>query len=177
MCVPACTQKTPSVRCRFHQRRLTNTPRRHRLGDGQLSSLYPHQVSARLAPPLVMLCCSAPPACSRTPLRPSVHYPSISMVNIMCIQTSCDHINVLPGIFFLSDLYCVEVRLKLYATNARLIVSPPSLSPSHPPTPPPSRWPALTTLHPLAKFHLVWRRLREALLSSSSLACQKHLSL
>ena len=96
MCVPACTQKTPSVRCRFHQRRLTNTPRRHRLGDGQLSSLYPHQVSARLAPPLVMLCCSAPPACSRTPLRPSVHYPSISLVvKMMFIQIFRDHLNAL----------------------------------------------------------------------------------
>jgi len=30
---------------------------------------------------------------------------------------------------------------------------------------------------PLAKFQLVWRRLCEALLSSSSLAGQKHLSL
>ena len=60
--------------------------------------------------------------------------------------------------------------------NAHLIVSPPSLSPSHSPTPPPSRWPALATLPPLAKFQLVWRRLCAALLSSS-LAGEKHPSL
>ena len=59
----------------------------------------------------------------------------------------------------------------------RLVVSPPSPSLSHPPAPPPSRWPALFTLHPLAKFQLVWRRWCEALLSSSSLARQKHPSL
>ena len=35
----------------------------------------------------------------------------------------------------------------------------------------------LTTLHPLAKFQLAWRRFCEALLSSSSLAGQKHPSL
>ena len=50
------------------------------------------------------------------------------------------------------QLYRVEVSLELNGENARLLVSPPSLSPSHPPTPPPSRWPALTTLPPLAKF-------------------------
>ena len=47
---------------------------------------HPRQVLAPLAPP-VMLCCSAPPACSSAPLRTSVHYPSISLVNIMYIQT------------------------------------------------------------------------------------------
>ena len=60
---------------------------------------------------------------------------------------------------------------------ARIMVSPPPLSPSHPPTPPPSWWPALTTLPPLVKFQIVWRRLCENLLSSSSLAGQKHPSL
>ena len=39
VCASACTQKTPNLRCRFLERRLTNTPRRHRLADGQLSSL------------------------------------------------------------------------------------------------------------------------------------------
>ena len=43
----------------------------------------------------------------------------------------------------------------------RLVVSPPPSLP-HPPTPPPSRWPALITLPPLAKVQLVWRRLCEA---------------
>jgi len=38
--------------------------------------------------PTLAKCCSAPPACSSTPLRPSLPYPSISLVvNIMCIQT------------------------------------------------------------------------------------------
>ena len=58
-------------------------------------------------------------------------------------------------IFSQTDLYRVEVRLELNGTNARLIASPPSLSSSHPPMPPPSLWPALTTLPPLAKFHLL----------------------
>ena len=68
--------------------------------------------------------------------------------------------------YFRSELYNFEVRLELYD---RLTVSPP-LSSSHPPTPPPSRWPALTTLAPLPKFQLVWSRLCEALRSFSSLA-------
>ena len=64
-------------------------PRRHRLVDGQLSSLYPPSPSLSLfGASSVKLCRSAPPACSSTPLRPSVPYPSISLVvNIMCIQT------------------------------------------------------------------------------------------
>ena len=43
----------------------------------------------------VMLCCSPPPASSSIPLRPSVRYPSIGVVNIMCIRTFCDHLPVL----------------------------------------------------------------------------------
>ena len=121
----------------------------------------------------MMLCCSAPSACSSTPLRPSVHYPGISLVNATCIQTFFYHLNVL-FIFDQTGLYRFEFRLELYGANARLVVSPPSLSPSHPQTPPPSRWPALITLPPLTKFQLVWRRLCEALLSSSSLDRQKH---
>ena len=76
----------------------------------------------------VMLCCSAPPACSSTPLRPSVHYPSIMLVaNIVCIQTFCDHINVLY-IFDQTGLYRFEVRLELYGANlASLLVLLPLL--------------------------------------------------
>ena len=74
------------------------------------------------------------------------------------------------------DVYRVEIRLKLNGSNARLIVGP-FLSPSHPVTPPPSRWPSPSSIPPLAKFQLVWRRLREALMSSSSLAGQTHPSL
>ena len=80
-------------------------------------------------------------------------------------------------IFDQTDLYRFEVRLELYCANARLVVSPPCLSPSHPAMPLPSRWPALTTLPLLAKFQLVWCSLCEALLSSSSLAGPKHPSL
>ena len=70
----------------------------------------------------------------------------------------CEHLNGLH-IFDQTDLYRFEVRLELYGANARLVVSPPSLSQSHPPMPSRSRWPALTTLPPLTKFQLVWRRL------------------
>ena len=132
------------------------------------------------------MCCSAPPACSSTPLRPSVHYPSISpVVNIVCIETFCENLNVLY-IFDQTDLCRVEVRLELNGMNARLIVSPPSLSPSHPPTPPPSRWPALTILPPSPSFSsfgaacvklccLLLPRWSETIVSavSSSLKCRK----
>ena len=124
----------------------------------------------------LMLCCSTPPACPSTPSRPSVHYPSISLVvNVMYIQTFCENINVL-FIFDQADMYRFEVRLELYVATASIVI-PPSLSPSPPPTPPPSRWPALTTLTPLAEFQLIWHLLCEALLFSSSLARQKHPSL
>ena len=175
-CVSACTQKTPNLRCGFLKRRLTNTPRRHCLADCQLLSLYPPSPSfSSFGAASVILCCSVPSDYSSTPLRPCVHYPSIRLVNTLYIQTFCEHLNVLY-IFDLTDLYRFEVRLELYADNTRLIGSVPSLSPSRPPTPPPSRWSAVTTLPPLAKFQLVWR-LCEAPPSSSSLAGQKHRSL
>ena len=153
VCVSACTQKTPNLRCSFLRRRLTITPQRHRLADDQLSSLYPSSPSfSSFGAASVVLCCSAHPACSSTPLRPSAHYyPSISLVNVMCIQTFFDHLNVL-FIFDQTGLYCFEVRPELYGVNVRLVVSPLSL------TPPSSRWPALTTSPPLAKFQLVWHR-------------------
>ena len=174
MRVSACAQNTPNLRC-FLKRRLTNTPRRHRLTDGQLSSLdRPSPSVSSFGASPVMLCCSAPPAWSSSPLRPSMHYPSTSLVvNIMHIQPFCEHLNILY-IFDQADVYRFEVRLELYGANVRLVVSPRSLSPSHPPAPIPSRWPALTTLPPLAKFQLVGRLLCEALRSSSSLAGQKH---
>ena len=88
----------------------------------------------------------------RTLLRPSVQYPSISLlVKLVCIQTLCDHLKALY-IFDQTYVHRFEVRLELYGANARLIVNPPALSPSHLSTPPPCRWPALTTLPPLAKF-------------------------
>ena len=72
--------------------------------------------------------CSAPLACSSSPLRPSVHYPSISLVDIMNIQTFPLYVRPDRRVSF-------EVRLELYGANARRIVSPPCLSPSHPTTP------------------------------------------
>ena len=36
----ACTHKTPNPQYCFHKRRLMTTPQRHRLPDGQFSSLY-----------------------------------------------------------------------------------------------------------------------------------------
>ena len=64
----ACPQKTPTLRGGFRKRRLTNTPRRHRLADGQLSPLYaplPRFSSSGAAS--VMMCCSACPASSSAP--------------------------------------------------------------------------------------------------------------
>ena len=72
-------------------------------------------------------------------------------VNILAIFDQCEHLNVLH-IFDQTDLLRVKVRLELNGSNARLIVSPPSLSPSHPRRHRQSRWPALTTLFFLAKF-------------------------
>ena len=174
-CVSVCTQKTPNLRCSFLKRRPTNTPRRHRLADGQLSSFYPPSPSfSSFGAASVMLCCSAPPLCSRTPLRPSVDYSSISRVeNSTYVTTFCEHLTVLY-IVDQPDLYRFEIRLELHGANARLFVCRPSLSPSHPSTPTSSRWLAFTTLHHLATFQLVQCRSCEALLPSSSLTGQKH---
>ena len=96
--VSACAQKTPNLRCWFLKQRLANTPRRHRLADGQLSSLSPPSPSFSSFGAAFVMCCSATPACSSTvtSLRPYVHYSSISLVvNIMFIHFFCDHLNVL----------------------------------------------------------------------------------
>ena len=105
MCVFACTQKTPNLRSCFLKRRQTNTPRRHRPDDGQLSSIYPPSLSfSSFGAASVMLCCSSPPASSNTPLRPSVCYPSISLVvNIMYICMFCDRLNEL----YIFDPTCI----------------------------------------------------------------------
>ena len=80
----------------------------------------------------------------------------------------------MPFIFDQTDLYRFESRLELYGANAHLVVSPPSLSPS----PPDNTAKPMASFHhfTLAKVQLVWRRLCEALLFSSSLAGQKHRS-
>ena len=159
VCVSACTQKTPNLLRRwFLKRRLTNNPRRHRVADHQLWSLYPHSPSlSSFDAAFVMLCCSASPVCSSTPLTAVCGLPEYqSVVKIMCIQTFCNN----PNVLILSTrqtCIALKCRLELSDANAHLVGSPRSLSSSHPPTPPPSRWPALMTLPTLAKFQLVWR--------------------
>ena len=171
MCVSACTQKAPNLRFCFLKRRLTNTPRRHRLADGQLSSLYaPLPSFSSFGAASVMMCCSARPASSSAP---SVLPEDRIGRNIIYIRRFCDHINVLH----IFDQTCIVLKSGWSSTMGLPHRWSSSLSPSHPSTPPPSRWSAVTTLPPLAKFQLVWLRLCEALRSSSSLAGQKHPSL
>ena len=137
---------------------------------------HPPQVSAPLTPTLVMFCCFAP-ACSSTPLRPPVHYPSINLVvNIMYIQTVCENLNALY-IVDQTDLHRFEVRMELYdCANARVIVSTPSISVS----PPDATAKPMASSHHFTPHRQVSARLAplcEALLSSSPLAGQKHPSL
>ena len=170
----ACTQNAPNLRCCFLKRRPTNTPRGHRLANGQLSSFYaPSPSFSSFGAASVMLYCSAPPASSSTPLRPSVYYWSFGLVvNVVYIRTLCDYINVVY-IFYPA---CIVLKLGWSSTARmpRLVVSPPSLSPSHPPMSPPSRCQLSSLYTPLAMVRLVWRRLCEAVMSSSFLIRQKH---
>ena len=138
----------------FSQMTPDEHPRRHHLADGPLSSLYaPSPSLSSFGAASVMMCCSARPASSSAP---SVLPEDRIGRNIICIRRCCDHIDVLH----IFDQTC--------------IVGPPLLSPPHPPTPQPSRWPALTTLPVFAKFQLVWRRLCEAVRLSSSLVGHNH---
>ena len=74
----------------------------------------PRQVLARLAPPVMLS--RFPTASSSTPLRPSVYYPSISLVvNTMRVRALCDHL--CPFLCFRPYLYRLEVRLDLYGAN------------------------------------------------------------
>ena len=66
----------------------------------------------------VMLCCSVPPAYSSTPLRPSVHYPSISLVVNRMYINSCILWPCKCTLYFRPDLYRFDVRLELYGANA-----------------------------------------------------------
>ena len=77
----------------------------------------------------VMLYSSAPPTCSSPPLRPSVHYPSTSLVNLS-IQTFCNHLNAL---FFLPDL--IIVLKSGWSSTARMPASSLVLLPSLPLSP------------------------------------------
>ena len=66
--VSACSLKTPNPRGGFRKRRLTNTTRRHRLADGQLTSLYaPLPSISSFGATYVMMRCSTRPASSSAP--------------------------------------------------------------------------------------------------------------
>ena len=96
MCVSACTQKTPNLRCCFLKRRLTNNPRSQRLAGDQFSLLLLTLASFQLVcATAVILRCTAPPACSRT--LTAVHaLPEYQFCRkySMYIQTFCDYLNV-----------------------------------------------------------------------------------
>ena len=102
----ACPQKTPNLRGGFRKRRLTNIPRRHRLADGQLSSLYAPLPSLSSSPLWwcairLVLPLWAHPLC----------YPRIELVvNIICIRRMCDHINVLH----IFDQTCTVLNLTCF---------------------------------------------------------------
>ena len=99
----------PIIRC-FFKRRLTNTPRRHRLADGELSTLYlPWRSFSSFGASSAMLCCSARPASSSTPLRPSVCY---QVVNTRYIRTFCDDVNALC----IFDSTCIVLKSGLGST-------------------------------------------------------------
>ena len=143
---------------------------------------HPHQVSARLAPPL--LWCAVPLV---LPLRAHRRcYPRIGLVvNIIYIRRFCDHVNIVHT-FDRTNRF--EVNLELYDGLASSLVLLPCfrLTPRH------HRQAdgQLSPLYPpLAKFQLVWRRLCAAssavfLLprwsetpvsaASSSLKCRKY---
>ena len=143
VCPPALRKISSLLRFLLPRRCLANTLRRRRLVDGQLSSLYPTSPSSSSFAAACVTCCF-PPASSSTPLRPSVHYPSISLiVNIMCIRIFCDHLNV----FYMFDQTCIVLKSGWNSTARMpplvrrvnpLFFHPASLPPSFPPSSSPS---------------------------------------
>ena len=109
-----------------------------------------------------------PPAGNKTMKNPPAGTEALSTSN-----------SVMVSIVFSTRL----VRMVLqsgWSSTARMPASSLVLLPSLPLIPPRHRLADGQISHrftPIAKFHLVWRRLCEALLSSSSLAGEKHLSL
>ena len=148
VCPPAHRRSEPTRW--FSQMTPDEHPRRHHLADGPLSSLYaPSPSLSSFGAASVMMCCSARPAFSSAP---SVLPEDRIDRNIIYLRQFCDYINALhifDQTFIVSKFCWRSIR------RARLMFFPPPLSPSHPPTPPPSRWPALTTLSLIAKFNLV----------------------
>ena len=123
-------------------------PRHHHLSDGSLSALHaPSPSLSSFGAASVMMCCSAGPASSSAP---SVLPEERICGNIINIRRFCDDIDVLH----IFDQTCIVLKLGWRSTTGPPDLSPPPLSPSHLPTPPPSRWPALTTLPRLAKLML-----------------------
>ena len=175
VCVSACTHKTPNLTILFSQTTPdehppTPPPRRWSALISLPTFAKFQLVWCHLCDVMLLFRCSC------------LFEHTLAVVRALPEYQSCKnnlYINLLWTskclLYFRPDLYRFEVRLELYAANARLIVSPPSLPPSHPPTPLPSRWSTLSTLPPLAKFQLVWCRLCESLLSS--FAGQKYSSL
>ena len=169
MRVSACPQKTPNLRDGFRTRRLTNTPRRHRVADGQLSSSYA---------PLPCFSLFGAASCdvlfrSSCLLERTVCATIGLVVNIISIRRFCDQINVLH-IFDQTYIVLKSGWSSTMGPPYRLSSSPVFVSP-----PDATAKPMASSHHytPLVKFQVVWRRLYQALRSSSSLAGQKHPSL
>ena len=95
MCVCACTQNAPTLCCMFFKRCPTNTPRPHRLPDGQLSAPYsPSPSLSSFGAASVMFCCCLPASLTTTS-TPSVHYPVNSLVvHTRYLYNIGDHLNV-----------------------------------------------------------------------------------
>ena len=158
-CVSACPQKTPNIRARWFSQ---TTPDEHSLTPPPcrwpaLITLRTPKFHSSFGAASVMMYVLFRSFClfERHPYAYVCHPRIGVVVNIICIRIFCDHINALH--IFDQTWYRYELRL-----SSRM--GPPhhyssSLSPSHPPMPPPSRWLALTTLPPVAKFQHVWRRL------------------
>ena len=122
-----CTQKAPNLRCLL-ERRPTNTPRRHRLADGQLSSLYARSLSfssfwRRLCDVVLFHSClfehTLMAVCVLPEYRSGRKY----------MRTSCDDKNVR----YIFDPTCIVLKSGWNSTARmpRLVVSP-SLPPSFP---------------------------------------------
>ena len=60
----------------------------------------------------------------------------------------------------------------MHSGSSEPTLFPPQMPEEHPPTPPPSRWPAIITLLTLATLRLVWRRLCDVVLFPSCLVEQ-----
>ena len=130
--------EAPNLRGGFRKMTPDEHPRRHRLADGPLSSLYaPSPSLSSFGAASVMMCCSARPTSSSAL---SVLPEDRIGRNILCIRRCCDHINVL-NIF---DQTCIVLKLGWRSTTG-----PPDLWCSSPV----SGSPPDTTAKPMASSH------------------------